>query len=335
VSVTRRAFTAGALALASAPFAARAQAPGKVNRVALVSVGLAAADMVEGGSQTHSAFLVELRRLGYVEGQNLIVERHSGRDRADPYGSLARTVVESQPEVIVTSATPLVAALKGLTTTIPIVANVNDPVASGLVASLARPGGNITAFTVDAGPELNGKALQLLKNAIPAASHVAYLDLRAMWELPGAATSRASAQGLGVTLVPVLLNNPVTEASYRDAFSAIAREQVDALYVGPTNENYSNLGLIADLALTARLPSACLDPRFSRSGGLLSYGPDLRASWRGIAGYVDRILKGAKPADLPVQLPTVFEFIVNLKTAKALGITLPESIMVSATEVIE
>ncbi len=172
--MNRRAFAAGAAALAAMPWAARAQQQsGKAHRMAYVSLSRPTSDMTEDSRiPSQAAFFTEMRRLGYAEGRNLIVERHSGQGRTDPYREFAREVVESHPDVIVANATPFVAALKALTTTIPIVGAVNDPVASGLVASLARPGGNVTAFTTDAGAEINGKALELLRDAKPTAARL-------------------------------------------------------------------------------------------------------------------------------------------------------------------
>src|SRR5262249_14835420 len=144
-----------------------------------------------------------------------------------------------------------------------------------------------------------------------------------------------SAQRLGMQLIPVLLDHPVTPTSYRDAFDTMIREGADTLYLGNASENYTNGSLIAQLALAARLPGTFLDALFPRAGGLMSYGPDLRPQFRGMAGYVDRILRGASPADLPVQLPRTFDFVVNLTTARALGLTIPERLLVFATEVIE
>jgi putative tryptophan/tyrosine transport system substrate-binding protein len=332
--IRRRNFVTGALALAAVPFAARAQQV-RTARIALASPGNVAEDMVEGGQADYAAFLVEMRRLGYQEGVNLVVERHGGRGRADPYVSLAREIVASQPDVIVARSTPLIAALKAATTTIPIVASINDPVASGLVASLARPGGNITAFTGDAGPELHGKVLELLRDSVPGASRLAYLESRALWEGPGGTMIRAGVERLGATLVPVIIDPPLDERAYREAFALIARERVDAVYVGNASENIAAIGLIAELAYAARLPGSHLFSAFPRAGGLMSYGPDLVANWRGMAGYVDRILKGQSPATLPVQLPREFHFVVNLKTARSLGLTIPERMLAIATEVIE
>jgi putative tryptophan/tyrosine transport system substrate-binding protein len=333
--VHRREVVTGGLALATTPFGLRAQQPKRIERIALVTTGTSAAEMVAGGFPSWSAFLLEMRRLGYVEGQNLVIDRHSGQGRADPYASLAREVVESRPDVIVAGGTPLVAALKALTTTIPLVVAVPDPVVTGLVASLGRPGGNITGFTPDAGPEFNAKILQLLHETVPGAVRMAYLDVRMMWELPAALAVRDAAVRLGLLLIPILLDPPVTERSYRDAFAAMERERVEAIYLGFTSENIAHVPLVANLAAASRLPAVFLENRFAQAGGLMSYGPDASAIFRSMAGYVVRILRGEKPADLPVQLPRDFEFIINLKTARALDLKIPEHLLIFATEVIE
>jgi putative tryptophan/tyrosine transport system substrate-binding protein len=336
--IGRRPLAAGMLALAAAPFGARAQVPQQrsLPRLAVIHPSLSVEELVDGGPNANwSAFFQELRRIGYVEGSNLIVERYSGRASADPYAKPAREAVESRPDVIVATSSPVAIALKALTSTIPIVVNVNDPVASGLVASLARPGANISGFASDGEPALNGKVVQLLKNTVPSATRLAYVDARSMWGLPGAEAARESATALGLTFVPVLLDNPITERSYQDAFATIARERIDAVYLGNSVESINFGRTIARLAMSARLPTAQFELSFARGGGLISYGPDLRINFRGVAGYVDRVLKGARPADLPVQLPRDFEFIINLQTARAIGLEPPGNVLALATEVIE
>lgn len=330
--LSRRALLAAGASV-FAPSIGRAQP--RMRRIAMASPSHRVSDMAIGPNSEFTAFLQELRRRGHVEGSTLAIARFTGIGRGDPYASIAREVVAGDPEVIVARSTPLVAAIREVTRTIPIVAALNDPVASGLVESLARPGGNLTAFSTDAGPEMNAKHLQLMRDFVPRASRIGLLDVKAMWDLPGAAAVREGARRLNVTLLPFLLDHPVTPSSYDAAFVDIMRTRVDALLVGAAAENFANMEQIATQALRAELPSIYVDSRYARAGGLMSYGPDIRIVWRGLADYVDRILRGASPRDLPVQLPREFEFVVNVSTAERLGLGMPEAIRVFATEFVE
>ena len=280
------------------------------------------------------AFVQGLRDLGYVEGQNLILERRSAEGRFERFGDIVAELVRLKADVIVTSGNPAARAAKAVTTTVPIVAvAVADPVADGLIQSLARPGGNVTGLTIRVGSEIEAKRLQLLKEMLPGVSRVAYLGSKENkdWESPWGESVRTAAQALGVTLA--LAEH--TPRQYADAFTVISRARAEALFVGPGPVAYADRALIVDFATRARLPSSFAFRESVELGGLMSYGVSVVDIFRRAAGYVDKILKGAKPADLPVEQPTKFELVINLKAAKALGLTVPPTLLARADEVIE
>ena len=335
--IDRRAFLAGtgALVLAS-PLAAGAQQTGKVYRVGLIAAVTPVSEMA-GPEPVHPlvrAFVQGLRTLGYVEGQNLILESRSAEGQYERFGDIVAELVRLKVDVIVTFADPAVRAAKAVTTTVPIVMAVSaDPVGTGLVQSLARPGGNITGLTVYVGSELEAKRLELLREMLPGVSHVAYLGSKEDkdWERPHGKSVRTAAQTLGVTLVPA----EFTPHQYTHAFTLISRARAGALFVGPNPATYNDRALIVDFATRTRLPSIFANRESVEAGGLMSYGVSNRDNFRRAATYVDKILKGAKPADLPVEQPTKFELVINLKTAKALGLTVPQSLLQRADEVIQ
>ncbi len=322
--------------LLAAPLAAEAQTP-KVYRVALIFTTSPVSEMA-GPEPVHplaKAFVHGLRALGYVEGQNLILERRSAEGRFERFGDIVAELVRLKADVIVTITDRMVRAAKEVTTTVPIVmATSGDPVREGIVQSLARPGGNITGLTGLVGPEIEAKRLELLKEALPGLSRVAYFASKAdkEWEGPYGQSVRTAAQALGVTL----LLAEFTPRQYTDAFTLISRARADALFVGAiSGPAYADRGLIVDFATRTRLPSSFFFREAVELGGLMSYGVSFADVFRRAAGYVDKILKGAKPADLPIEQPTKFELVINLKTAKALGLTIPPSLLLRADEVIE
>ena len=331
----RRDFIAGAAA-ASTIGRAHAQQKAKVPRLAAVLTAEPVTDLSETGTLPgFSAFFQRLRQLGYIEGQNLAVDRWSGEGRTEHFAKLAGDIVRSDPDLIFIAGDRLMRELKAATDTIPVVAILGDPVAQGIVTSLARPDGNITGVTVVAGVEINGKALELLRELVPAASRVGWLASRRTWEGPYASAIREAAQRINITLVGPPLEAPFQEAEYRRVFSAMAQESADGLVVFGQPENLANRRLIVDLANEARLPSMYAYPDFAEVGGLISYGVDLPEIGRHAADQVDQLLKGAKPGDIPFYQPTKFLLAVNLKTAKALGITVPPTLLIAADEVIE
>ena len=324
--------------LLAAPLAVDAQQAGKVYRVGFIAFGSPVSEMAgpEPLNPSFRAFVQGLRALGYVEGQNLILERRSAEGRYERFGDIVAELVRLKADVIVTVGDVMARAAKAVTTTVPIVmATSGDPVGWGLVQSLARPGGNITGLTGWVGPEIDAKRLGLLRAMLPGVSRVAYLALTSKefneWESPYGKSVRTAAQALGVTL----LLAEFSPRQYTDAFARISRARAEALFVSWTPAAYADRALIVDFATRARLPSAFLFRESVELGGLMSYGVSVIDNHRRAAGYVDKILKGAKPADLPVEQPTKFELVINLKTAKALSLTIPPSLLQRADEVIQ
>jgi putative tryptophan/tyrosine transport system substrate-binding protein len=231
---------------------------------------------------------------------------------------------------IVHPSSGMVHHFKAATTTIPIVGVMSDPVSFGLVAGLAKPGGNITGFSVDAGLEMWGKRLEMLREAIPNIARVGFLTSSQAWEGQQGTAVRVAAQQSGISLVGPQLEGTIQETEYRRVFAAMKEERADAIFVGDQPENYANLRLISELSKKSRLPVIYPFLEGGGLGGLLSYGPDITDIFRRSVLYIDRILKGTDPGDLPVQQPAKFELVINLKTAKELGLTVPPSLLVRA-----
>ena len=335
----RRDFVASLL-VAIAARGAQAQQPGKVYRIAVVSTSTPLSDISEMGTRpSYRAFFGRLRQLGYIEGQNLSVERYSDEGRTDHFDELAARVVRSNPDLIYAAGwTVLTRALKSATSAIPIVAITGDPVASGIASSLARPGGNVTGTTVNVGMEIWGKRLELLREMVPAASRIGYLVARQLWESkynPPKTALAEAAKAMNISLVALPLDAPFDEAEYRRVFGTMLKERLDALIVNDTAENITNRELIVNLAAEARLPAIYAYRDFTDAGGLMAYGADLRDAVRHVADQIDMIFKGAKPAEIPFYQPTKFDLAINAKTAKALGITVPPTLLIAADEVIE
>ena len=317
------------------PLAARAQQATKTHRIAIVHPSIPVSEMNESGDHPYyPALFKELRRLGYVEGKNLVVARYSGEGREERFPELCRDVVGTKPDVIVTSASRLVLSFKAATHTIPIVAAMADPVPFGIVTSIARPGGNITGVSVEAGLEIWGKRLQVLREATPTASKVGFLGSRQIWDQPQAAATREAAAQVGITLLGPPLES-LQEGEYQRVIGAMSRERVDGIIVSDQLENVTYGRLIVNLADNARLPAVFPYREQFEVGALMAYGPSLADVFRRLAGYVDQILKGALPGELPIYLASRFELLINLPTAKALGLSIPPSLLVRADEVIE
>jgi putative ABC transport system substrate-binding protein len=313
-----------------------AQPPPTVYRVGYLSTSSSdATDLPAPGANPYlDAFRQGLREHGYVEGQNLAIEYRSTLQGQARIREFAAELVRLPVDVIVAGAGASVPA-KEATETVPIVfVTGGDPVALGLVASLARPGGNVTGLPVDIqGGPLQEKRLELLKGAAPGLSRVAVIeDERIVLPAPALASQEAAAQALGLQLRPVRLQSPDELSS---AFELAVQAHVDGLWLREGPLFRLSRAEIAELALKHRLPSIGATREFAQAGGLMSYGPGFAAALRRAAYYVDRILKGAKPADLPVEQPMTFDFVVNLKTARELGITFPNEIMLQVTDVIQ
>jgi putative ABC transport system substrate-binding protein len=314
--------------------AARAQQPRKEHRVAIVTPSDPLAELTEGGGNPHyEAFFGELRRLGYVEGQNLVIERYSGEGRTAHFGELVREVVSRNPDLIFATTSLLVRRLKEATLTIPIVGFTADPVAYGIVPNLARPGGNVTGISADAGVDIWRKRLEFLREAVPKASRVGFLTYRLSWE--GAQGNVLREAAAGIELLGPPLDDPVQPPEFERVMTLMAQQNAQALIVGDTSINFSYRKLIVDLAKANRLPAIYPYREYLRLGGLMGYAIDSEQLLRHAANQVDRILRGEKPGEIPYYQASTFELIVNLKTAKELGIDLRSSFLARADEVIE
>jgi putative ABC transport system substrate-binding protein len=282
-------------------------------------------------SRYAKAFVHALRDLGYVEGSSLVLERRSAEGKYERFAEIAAELIQSKIDIVVAANNFAIESLKRVTSTVPIImAPAIDPVEAGFVESLARPGGNITGFTFDPGPEIEGRRLQLLKEAVPAASRIGFFGTRSEWEQIGKELQSA-AKGLGVTIFHLEL----IPSDYAEAFARIAGEPGEAILASRNGVHFVNKRLIADISITRRLPGVFAWRDITEAGGFMSYSADYSDTLRRAAGYVDRILKGVKPADLPVQQPTKYELLINLKTAKSLGLSVPPTLVARADEVIE
>jgi ABC-type uncharacterized transport system substrate-binding protein len=322
----RRAFLRTfALTLLSAPLAADAQ-PGRVYRIGYLSPWSPSDGMSRPLRDT-------LRQLGYVEGQNLLIEARFADARVDQLPGLAEDLVQRKVDVIVTAERLATQAAKQATTTIPIVmASGGDPVGTGLVTSLAQPGGNVTGVTSLTGA-LSEKRLELLKEAIPKLSRLAVL-----WDPANPDTvfelreTEVTARSLKVSIQAVGVRGP---NEFESAFSAMARERATALIVLSGGMFFTERRRLANLAVKHRLPTMFGQKEEAEAGGLMAYGANSTDLFQRTAGYVDKILRGAKPADLPVEQPTRYELVINLRTARALGLAIPQALLIRADHVIE
>jgi len=323
--IARRRFlaTTGAAAV-TGPLAAEAQQAGKVYRIGFISVTYL---------RIEDVFFQQLRELGYVEGQNLAVERRYSEGRAERFPEFAAALARLNVDLIIVTTTPAALAVKNVTKTIPIVQpNSIDPVGAGLVASLARPGGNFTGATTQA-PDIVAKRLQLLLHAIPHVSTVAVV-----WNAANPANARSwreaqdAARVLGIKVKSREVRGP---SDFEGIFAEMVRERPDALLFIGDQLTLQHGQQTVGFAAQKRIPSMFDRDYLVTAGGLMSYGADEEELWRYAAVLADKILKGAKPADLPVEQPRKFKFVINLKTAKAFGLTIPPSLLLQADQVIE
>lgn len=310
--------------LLGAPLAVEAQSAPKVWRIGL---------LLPGSPLSPPALLQGLRELGYVEGQNLAVESRGADGHVDRLPELAIDLIRAGVDVIFTNGYPATVAAKNATKAIPLVFSTHvDPVGTGLVVSLARPGGNVTGFTLMA-PELAGKRLELLREAIPGVSRLAILVNTANPGFqPTLRQTESAASSLGVKLHLLEANAP---AEFERAFASMVEQGATALHVQLDPMFLAQRGRLVELAARHRLPALYDLREFVETGGLISYGPRLSEELRRTAAHVDKILKGVKPSDLPVEQPTKYELVFNMKTAKALGLTIPPSVLAGADEIIQ
>ena len=316
---------AGAMTAARA---LRAQQKAKVPRVGWIWAGRSAGNPIEA-----AGFRQGLKELGFVEGQNIIVDYRFGEGRTDPIAELVAELVTLRPDVLVALGDMTVGKVKGVTATIPVVSMTGDPVGAGLVASLARPGGNITGVSMMKGAEgLTGKRVELLKDAVPAAKQIALIYPDNPSNVRSLAQARQVASQLSLDIRPF----PVGPGDEIEAvIAALSRERVDGVDIEPAIPFTDYPLETGELLLKYRVPAVSELRRIAESGGLLSYGPNLFDTTRRMAYFVDRILKGTNPADLPVEQASRLELVVNTNTAKALGLKIPPLILARADEVIE
>jgi len=330
----RRFIGAAAGALLAAPLAAEAQLAERVRRIGYLAPGASAAAQSTMAEQSIAAFRQGLRDLGWIEGRNIVIDYRFAEGRFDRLPDLAAELVRLNVEIIAATTTPAAVAARNATGTIPIVMFVvGDPIGLGLIASLARPSGNVTGLTYSVGVEAFGKQLELLKETVPKVRRVAVLSNPAN---PSAvlATSnvKVAARSSGLHLQLLETRNP---DEFDGAFAAMAKERAEALLVVSDPSFGVHRARLAGLTAKYRLPSMHGVREMVEAGGLMSYGPSIPDNFRRAAGYVDKILKGFNPGDLPVQQPIKFELVINLKTAKALGLTSPQSVLLRADEIIQ
>jgi len=312
-----------ALCLTLAPLTATAQQTGKVYRIGVLTLVSA--------PEFEEVFRQSLKERGYIEGQNVVLEWRRADGKAERLADLAADLVGRRMDVIVTSSNAAAFAAKGATTTIPIVTTaVGNPEQLGLVTSLSKPGGNVTGLTTHPGAEIAGKMLELLKEAAPKTDRVALLSAVANPVWIEQANTAARALGLQLQRFDIKAPDQIL-----DVLADIARERQDALLDGGGALTFSLRRPILEFAAKNRLPAVSVYRAFSDEGGLMSYGVDLKEMFRRAPIFIDKILKGAKPADLPVEQPTKFELVINLKTAKTLGLTIPQTLLLRADHVIE
>jgi putative ABC transport system substrate-binding protein len=321
----------------AAPLTAQAPQAGKAPRVALVTNTAPVQSLTDPQRRgpVLSAFVQRLGELGWVEGQSIVLDWRSAEGRAERLPDIMAELVRLKVDAIITGDTRMAQIAKRTTSTIPIVMGATDePVEAGLTTSLSKPGGNLTGFTLVVGPQVAGKHLQLLKELAPGISRVAVIS-----ESPSTTSALAwrretdvSAKKLGLTPLWITVDR---REQLAEVLPAISGGRADALVVHGTTTNFSHRGHLVALAANTRLPALYGHPEMAREGGLMAYGADVADNYRRAAEYVDRILKGARPGDLPIQQPVKFVLVLNLKTAKTLGLTIPPSLLLQADEVIE
>jgi len=329
-SVLSMAAIALVVSVLATPLSSAAQRPERITRIGYLRSGSMADAIRYGGALRQG-----LRDLGYVEGQTIAIETRAAEGHYERLPGIAAELLRLHVDVIVAGGTPAIRAVKQLTTTVPIVMAVStDPVGAGLVASLSRPGGNVTGLALSAGEQFAGKWVELLKEVVPRASRVAALsDPQGGPQVASfVRATEVAAQAAGLPFNVLQAHSAV---ELEGAFATMTRAGASGLIVLPSVHFSAERKRIVELAARHRMPTMYEHREFVDAGGLLSYGPNLLALVRRAAYYVDRILKGARPGDLPVEQPTKFELVINLKTAKALGLTIPPSLLVRGDQVIE
>ena len=328
----RREFLFAAAMLAPAIRQATAQQSTAKKRLAVIGFSKVE-DLRIGGHPYATVFFEELKRLGFVEGENLVVERY--QFRPDGVADIARQVVDSNPDVIVCYGAPMTGRLKALTSTIPIVAMTGDPIRFGLISSLARPGGNITGVSADAGVGVWAKRLELLSIAVPKLVNVLFVSTEGGWVGAGGQAVREAAQKLGISLVRATVNSPYDEAEYRRVFSSIQRGQLDGAMLSDEGEHFTKKLLLVQLIGQIQLPAIYPARDQVEAGGLMAYVSDVNSAIRRQVAQAVEVLRGANPGDIPYFQSDRFELVINLRTAKELGLDIPDGLVAGAAAVIQ
>jgi putative ABC transport system substrate-binding protein len=331
--MNRREVIALVSVVVAAAIPARAQQPAKQHRIAIVNNVVPVDRLNESGPYWVRRFFEELRRLGYVEGRNLVVERYSAEGHPERYRDLARQVTERNPDLIVAYFSVLARAIMTATTTIPIVVEDGDPILAGLTTNIAHPGGNVTGVSVDAGFEVSTKRLQILKEIVPTATKVGFLGPRENWRGAAGPLLRDAGHALGITVVDASVEEQTVD-ELRRSFAEMAQQGVDGVLVGAA-AGISDARSVVQLAEEYRLPLIYPFRGYVEAGGLVAYATDLREAAEHLASSVARILDGDKPGEIPFYLATKFELLINLKAANAIGLTVPQVLLARADEVIE
>ena len=316
------------------PLTARAQQPQKQHRIAFVHSGIPADHLTEqAGPFWIRRFHEALRGLGTVEGSNLIIDRYSAEGHSERFAALVAEVVSHKPDAIVANLNDLVKAFTAATATIPIVVIAGDPIAGGLTTSLARPGGNVTGVSINAGIEIQAKRLELLKEALPSTASIVHL-LSGGWDDGTGNSIREAGQRLGVAVTENMLP-VVNDAQLQRAFAEMAQQKLVAAMVDEGGSFLALRAVIVKLAAKYRIPMIYPYRDYVEQGGLMAFAPDLGELAERMASDVHQILNGAKPGDIPIYQPSKFQMIINLKTAKAIGLEMPPTLVARADEVIE
>jgi putative tryptophan/tyrosine transport system substrate-binding protein len=317
----------------SLPLAAWAQQSTKIYRIAFLHPSHPVAEMTESSSlRYYRAFFDEFRRFGYIEGQNVLIERFSGEGDVEKYAALVDEVVSRKFDLVFAFTAWMVVPLKKATSTTSIVSVSSDPINSGLIKSFAHPGGNLTGVSVDPGLEIWGRRLQLFREAVPTISKIGILAHR---QNPEREILLQTAQKAGINTAGPSLIDGASDSDYLHFFAETSESGAEGLFVDGSPENVTKRQLIVELAAKYRLPAIYAFRSFVEAGGLMAYGTELREVFRQAARTIDKILRGAKPGDIPYYQPTVFELVINLGTAKTLGLTVPSSMLSLADELIE
>ena len=313
-----------------------AQTVRKIRRIAIAHAASPITDLtIDGNNPLLRIFFEELVKLRYVEGQNIEIVRFSANGRTNHFREIAVEIVQSNPEVIVANTSQFVRTLKETTSTIPIVGITADPIAFGLTTSLSRPDGNVTGVSVDAGLELWGKRLSILRELLPSASRVGFVTIRASWEGPQGHSLSRAAREIGITVLGPPLDDPVQPPEYRRVLNAMHLDKADAFIVGDAAPNYTYRKDIVGLANEYRMPAMYPYRDFVDEGGLIAYAVNIRDLWSRAADCVDELLRGAKVSDVPIYQASTFRLIINSKAAELIGLTIPLSLSLRADEVIE